>query len=174
MFSQRVEGLRPSPIRSILKVIDRPGMISFAGGLPATDVLPAWSGTVPREMLQYGPSEGDARLRDVVSANLRSLGLDAPADRVLILSGSQQGIDLAAKLFVDPGTTVAVEGLTRGRHRDGDWQAGRPQWGAGRFCNIFEIWDMKIQRLHIYLDPDYAGRDTDRYPWLARELSAAR
>ncbi len=72
------------------------------------------------------------------------------------------------------GTTVAVEGLTRGRHRDGDWQAGRPQWGAGRFCNIFEIWDMKIQRLHIYLDPDYAGRDTDRYPWLARELSAAR
>lgn len=112
MFSQRVEGLRPSPIRSILKVIDRPGMISFAGGLPATDVLPAWSGTVPREMLQYGPSEGDARLRDVVSANLRSLGLDAPADRVLILSGSQQGIDLSAKLFVDPGTTVAVEDPT--------------------------------------------------------------
>ncbi len=52
-----------------------------------------------------------------------------------------------------------------------DWQAGSPQWGAGRFCNIFEIWDFKIQRLHIYLDPDYAGRDTDRYPWLAREVA---
>jgi hypothetical protein len=74
-------------------------------------------------------------------------------------------------LVFSGGTTVAVEGLTRGRHRDGDWQAGTPQWGAGRFCNIFEIWDFKIQRLHIYLDPDYAGRDTDRYSWLAHEVA---
>jgi DNA-binding transcriptional MocR family regulator len=112
MFSQRVENLRPSPIRSILSVIDRPGMVSFAGGLPATDVLPAWSGTISRELLQYGPSEGDDDLRAVVAENLRHLGVDAPMERVLILSGSQQGIDLTAKLFVDPGTTVAVDDPT--------------------------------------------------------------
>ena len=109
MFSQRVAGLRPSPIRSILNVIDRPGMVSFAGGLPATDMLPVWSGAVPSTALQYGPSEGEPELRAVVSEQLRDLGLDAPPERVMILSGSQQGIDLAAKLFVDPGTTVAVE-----------------------------------------------------------------
>ena len=109
MFSHRIEGLRPSPIRAILSVIDRPGMISFAGGLPATESLPEWSGSVSREILQYGPSEGEPALRAVVSAQLRRLGIDAPVERVLILSGSQQGIDLAAKLFVDPGTPVAVE-----------------------------------------------------------------
>lgn len=109
MLSQRIQGLRPSPIRSILNVIDRPGMISFAGGLPAADVLPAWDGAVPPEVLQYGPTEGEAQLRAVVSDQLRALGVDAPPERVMILSGSQQGIDLVAKLFVDPGTPVAVE-----------------------------------------------------------------
>lgn len=112
VFSQRADWLRPSPIRQILSAIDRPGMVSFAGGLPATDALPSWSGTVEAAALQYGPSEGDPDLRAEVSARLRALGLDAPAERVLILSGSQQGIDLVAKLFVDPGTAVAVESPT--------------------------------------------------------------
>lgn len=109
MFSNRIDGLRPSPIRAILSVIDRPGMVSFAGGLPATQSLPRWSGEVSPEALQYGPSEGDPRFRAVVSEQLRGLGIDAPPERVMILSGSQQGIDLVAKLFVDPGTPVAVE-----------------------------------------------------------------
>ncbi|MEZ5209617.1 aminotransferase-like domain-containing protein [Gordonia sp. (in: high G+C Gram-positive bacteria)] len=112
MFSQRIGGLAPSPIRAVLGVIDRPGMVSFAGGLPATSLLPEWSGTVPAELMQYGPSEGEPELRELVSRRLTDLGLDAPAERVMILSGSQQGIDLAAKLFVDPGTPVAVESPT--------------------------------------------------------------
>lgn len=111
-LSRRSADLRPSPIREILAVIDRPGMVSFAGGLPATEALPAWSGTVPAAALQYGPTEGDPALRALVADRLRALGLDAPADRVLILSGSQQGIDLVAKLFVDHGTPVAVESPT--------------------------------------------------------------
>jgi DNA-binding transcriptional MocR family regulator len=112
MFSERIDLLRPSPIRAILNVIDRPGMVSFAGGLPATETLPDWSGSVPRAALQYGPSEGDRDLRAVVSEALCRLGLDAPPERVMILSGSQQGIDLVAKLFVDRGTPVAVESPT--------------------------------------------------------------
>lgn len=71
--------------------------------------------------------------------------------------------------FVFGGSMVACEGLTRGEHKDGPWAAGIPEWGAGRFCNIFEIWDFQIHRLHIYLDPDYAGLDTARYAWLAEQ-----
>ncbi len=64
------------------------------------------------------------------------------------------------------GDTVAVEGETHGQHRDGPWRAGVPDWGAGRWCGVFEVRDDLIQRAFIYLDPDYAGRDTERYPWL--------
>jgi hypothetical protein len=61
---------------------------------------------------------------------------------------------------------VACEGTSEGEHRDGRWRAGVPEHGAGRWCDIFEIRDWKIQRCFIYLDPDYAGKDTARYPWL--------
>jgi hypothetical protein len=62
--------------------------------------------------------------------------------------------------------TIVVEGTSYGRHQDGPWRAGVPEWGAGRWCDVFEIRDWLIQRCFIYLDPDYAGRDVERYPWL--------
>ena len=61
---------------------------------------------------------------------------------------------------------VVVEGTSFGEHKDGPWRAGVPDWGAGRWCDVFEIRDFRIQRCFIYLDPDYAGADTGRYPWL--------
>jgi len=61
---------------------------------------------------------------------------------------------------------LAVEGTSHGEHADGPWRAGVPEWGAGRWCDVFEIRDFLIQRCFIYLDPDYAGKDTARYPWL--------
>jgi ketosteroid isomerase-like protein len=64
------------------------------------------------------------------------------------------------------GDVIVAEGTSHGEHRDGAWRAGVPEWGAGRWCDVFEIRDFKIQRCFIYLDPDYAGRDTERYPWL--------
>lgn len=112
VFSERIDALRPSPIREILSVIDRPGMVSFAGGLPAREMLPDWSGSIPRDALQYGPTEGDPDLRAVISEQLRALGVDAPPERVMTLSGSQQGIDLVAKLFVDRGTPILVKSPT--------------------------------------------------------------
>lgn len=94
-------------------MIDTPGMVSFAGGLPAPETFPAFSlGGVPRGALQYGPTEGDPALRERMACELRSIGLDCTAEQVLILSGSQQGIDLVAKLLVDAGTPVAVESPT--------------------------------------------------------------
>ena len=65
------------------------------------------------------------------------------------------------------GDTLVCEGTSHGEHRAGPWRAGMPEWAAGRFCDVFEIRDFKIQRCFIYLDPDYAGKDTARYPWLA-------
>jgi hypothetical protein len=63
--------------------------------------------------------------------------------------------------------TLVCEGTSHGEHQGGRWRAGVPEWGAGRWCDVFEIRDFKIQRCFIYLDPDYAGADTARYPWLA-------
>ena len=112
-LSRRTDNLVASPIREILAVIGRPGMISFAGGLPAAETFPDFdAGAVPREFLQYGPSEGEPALRERVAAQLCSIGLACPPERILVLSGSQQGIDLAAKLFVDEATPVAVESPT--------------------------------------------------------------
>src|ERR1700691_2080461 len=64
---------------------------------------------------------------------------------------------------------LAVEGTSHGEHADGPWRAGVPEWAAGRWCDVFEIRDWKIQRCFIYLDPDYAAKDTARYPWLKPE-----
>jgi hypothetical protein len=66
------------------------------------------------------------------------------------------------------GDTIVCEGTSHGEHRDGAWRAGVPEWGAGRWCDVFEIRDWLIQRCFIYLDPDYAGKDTARYPWLGK------
>lgn len=71
------------------------------------------------------------------------------------------------KWFMTGSDRFAVEGTSHGLHRDGPWAAGTPDWGAGRWCDTFELRDGKIARLYIYLDPDYAGNDRDRYDWIA-------
>ncbi len=112
-LSARVERLHSSPIRDILAVIDRPGMVSFAGGLPAPDSFPALNlAGMPGSCLQYGPSEGEPALRAQIARDLGQIGLAVGAEQVLILSGSQQGIDLVGKLFIDPGSPVALESPT--------------------------------------------------------------
>lgn len=112
-FSTRTRDLHASPIREILAVVNRPGMISFAGGLPAVESFPQFSlDTMPQHILQYGPSEGEWELRQRIAEDLHERGMNCAAEQILILSGSQQGIDLVAKLFIDPGTTVAVEAPT--------------------------------------------------------------
>jgi hypothetical protein len=63
--------------------------------------------------------------------------------------------------------TFACEGTSYGEHQDGEWRAGITH--AGRWCDVFEVRDSLIQRCFIYLDPDYAGRDTERYPWLSAD-----
>jgi 2-aminoadipate transaminase len=120
-LAQRAERMNPSIIREILKVTERPGIISLAGGLPSPDSFPihAMSEAAarvlrvsPREALQYAASEGYAPLREWVAAELAAHGLAVDASQVLITTGSQQGLDLIGKVLIDAGSTVAVEAPT--------------------------------------------------------------
>lgn len=120
-LARRAERLNPSIIREILKVTERPGIVSLAGGLPAAEGFPVDAmreaaarvlTEAPREALQYAASEGFGPLRDWVAAQLATQGLKVDADQVLITTGSQQGLDLAGKVLLDPGSRVAVESPT--------------------------------------------------------------
>lgn len=113
MFAQRIQFLTSSIIREILAAAQKPGVISFAGGLPAAASFPEvdWS-TLPESFKQYGMSEGEPELREAIAAEARAKGLKCEASQVLVLSGSQQGLDLVAKLFVDPDSSILVESPT--------------------------------------------------------------
>ena len=118
-LARRAERMNPSIIREILKVTERPGIISLAGGLPSADTFPIQAvrdasekvlREAPREALQYAASEGYAPLREWVAAHLAEQhGMRVHADQVLITTGSQQGLDLAAKVLIDAGSRVLVE-----------------------------------------------------------------
>ena len=120
-LARRAERLNPSTIREILKITERPGIVSLAGGLPSADTFPVAAlqeatarvlREQPREALQYAASEGHGPLRDWVAAELATQGLRCDAAQVLITTGSQQGLDLVGKVLIDPGSTVAVESPT--------------------------------------------------------------
>ncbi len=112
-FSERISRLKSSLIREILAAAQRPEVMSFAGGLPAEPMLPKveWA-DMPTSMGQYGMSEGEPALREAIAAEARALGIACDASQVLIVSGSQQTLDLASKLFIDPGTEVLLEAPT--------------------------------------------------------------
>ncbi|PCM47756.1 GntR family transcriptional regulator [Pseudomonas fluorescens] len=112
-FSERVSRLKSSLIREILAAAQRPEVMSFAGGLPAEAMLPKveWS-DMPLALGQYGMSEGEPALREALAAEARALGLACEASQVLVVSGSQQTLDLAAKLYIDKGTEILLEAPT--------------------------------------------------------------
>jgi 2-aminoadipate transaminase len=112
-FSERVSRLKSSLIREILAAAQRPEVMSFAGGLPAEVMLPnvEWD-DMPLSLGQYGMSEGEPALREALAAQARSLGVACEASQVLVVSGSQQTLDLAAKLYIDKGTEILLEAPT--------------------------------------------------------------
>lgn len=120
-FSQRALQLTSSAIREILKVTTRPEVISFAGGLPSPEGFPvaqlqqAFDQVLTirgRSALQYGPTEGYQPLREWVAEYVSRPGSEVSAEEVLIVSGSQQALDMLGKLFIDPGSKVLVESPT--------------------------------------------------------------
>src|SRR5215218_1562835 len=118
-LAARLRGVESSPVREILALTERPGMISFAGGLPAPELFDAagmrsafaavLQDGVAGRSLQYSTTEGDPALRAAVAARLTARGLPTLADELLITSGSQQALTLIATVLLEPGDRVLVE-----------------------------------------------------------------
>jgi 2-aminoadipate transaminase len=117
-FSARAEQLQSSMIREILKVTQRPEVISFAGGLPSPETFPvermraAFDTVLTRSgksALQYGPTDGYLPLREHIAHSLSKNGATIAPDQVLMVSGSQQGLDLLGKVLLDEGSKAVVE-----------------------------------------------------------------
>lgn len=122
-YSTRMNGLNGSATREILKLTAQPEMISFAGGLPAAECLPAeeirliaadvLSGSGAVGALQYGVSEGFMFFREELRGFLADVGVKTDStDNLFVVSGGQQGIDLMCKVFLDKGDVVLVENPT--------------------------------------------------------------
>ena len=139
---------RKALVVEYLKAFDRAGVTSDGGSIlelfaeDARVYFPKWGVATGRE--QIGQMFGD------VGGTLKAI---------------EHHYDEFNWVFTG-GDVLAGEGTSHGEHRDGPWRAGVPEWAAGRWCDVFEIRDFLIQRVFIYLDPDYAGKDVDRYPWL--------
>jgi 2-aminoadipate transaminase len=120
-FSALAEKMQPSPIRELFQMIQRPGMISFAGGLPDPDTFPvkAFASCADvlerdgRTVLQYGASEGYPPLRGAILDMMATrLGYRPQAGEVLVTSGSQQAVDLIGRALLDPGDIVVLDAPT--------------------------------------------------------------
>jgi 2-aminoadipate transaminase len=114
-LSRPAKGMKRSAIREILKLLQKPGMISFAGGLPAPETFPVNDlkeialEVLEKEgafALQYGTTEGDPLLRKMLVDRHNRLGLNIGIENLIITTGSQQALDLIARILIDPGDYV--------------------------------------------------------------------
>jgi len=120
-YSQRARDMKASDVRELLKLLQVPDMISFAGGLPSPETFPVdvireiADGVLSRDggtVLQYGITEGYAPLRESISKRMAGKGMDVSIDNILVVSGSQQVLDLMGKVFIDPRDVVVVSAPT--------------------------------------------------------------
>lgn len=140
-LSQSGKRMKRSAIREILKHLQEPGMISFAGGLPAPETFPVDDlkeiameilETVGPESLQYGTTEGDLLLRKLLVERHNIQGLKIGIENLIITSASQQALDLIAKVFLDPDDYVLC---------------GLPSYLGG--LNAFAVYGAKIQGIGL-------------------------
>lgn len=117
-YADRMEFMKASEIRELLKLTQQPEIISFAGGIPAPELFPVEemkkislevlesNGTVA---LQYGPTEGYNPLREKIAERMKKTKVDAKLEEILITTGSQQGLDFSGKIFINPGDKIICE-----------------------------------------------------------------
>src|SRR3712207_833179 len=118
-FATRTESMKASEIRELLKLAENPNIISFSGGFPAPEFFPTEElkkitnlvlDKYSSVSLQYGASEGYTPLRQVIAKERMSkVNVDCSGDNILITSGSQQGLDFTAKIFINKGDKIVVE-----------------------------------------------------------------
>lgn len=118
-FATRAKSMQASEIRELLKLLDKPDIISFAGGIPDPNLFPREEiAKVSQKILtdparaaialQYSVSEGYLPLREWLAGYMGGLGVKCTADNILITNGSQQALDFIGKLFISPGDSVLV------------------------------------------------------------------
>jgi DNA-binding transcriptional MocR family regulator len=122
-YATRAERMRASEIRELLKLLDKPGIISFAGGIPDPALFPrqealaayaAVLGDAKRaaSALQYSVSEGYLPLRQWIVRHMGTLGVPCEEDNIVVTSGSQQALEFLGRLLLSPGDTALVEAPT--------------------------------------------------------------
>lgn len=173
-FSASAKVMTRSLIRELLKLTRRGGIISFAGGLPDPATFPVEElkqitvdvlTQQPQLALQYGPTEGDVNLKDQLIPWMAKDGIQVTRDQILITVGSQQGLDLAGRVFVDPGDAVIVELPTymAGLQVFRSYRAqmiGVPQDAEGMRTDLLEQTLARLRRegrrpKFIYVVPDF-------------------
>jgi 2-aminoadipate transaminase len=173
-YSKNAKNMKRSEIRELLKLTAKPGIISFAGGLPAPDLFPIdeikeMSRIVMeregKTALQYGPTEGDNRLREELAKMMQKDGVDITSNHLLIVTSSQQGLDLTGKIFVDPGDVVLTSrptyvGAIQAFHSYGAKMIGIDQDAEGTQTALLEAEIEKlaakgIKPKFIYEIPDF-------------------
>jgi 2-aminoadipate transaminase len=116
-YSVNVSDMKRSEIRELLKLTRRPEIISFAGGLPSPETFPVEEiAELSRDLilreghwaLQYGPTEGDARLKEQIIRFMAKDGMKLEPENLLIVSASQQALDMTARLFLNRGDAVML------------------------------------------------------------------
>ena len=118
IFATRTGRMKASEIRELLKLLDQPGILSFAGGIPDPKLFPSeeFAAAMADIMahgsaiaLQYSVSEGYLPLRKWLAGQMTRIGVPCDAEHILITSGSQQALDYLGKLFLSPGETALVK-----------------------------------------------------------------
>ncbi|HEY42814.1 MAG TPA: PLP-dependent aminotransferase family protein [Anaerolineae bacterium] len=161
-LAKRTHGMKSSVIRELLKVTLQPDMISFAGGLPAPDLFPlrefeeACQYVLQHQgevALQYGPTEGYSPLKEFLAEKMSKYGILVELENILITNGSQQGLDLIGKVFVDPEACVICSRPT--------YLGALQAWDAyeARYCTVpLDDEGMCIDELPAILDADHHHR----------------
>ncbi len=117
-YALRLRRMQSSVVRELLKLTQRPELISFAGGLPAPEVFPVEQfrqaservlSQFGPEALQYSTTEGCARLREMIARHTARYGIVVRPENILITSGSQQALDLLGRVFINAGDRIALE-----------------------------------------------------------------
>ena len=184
ILAQRTGRMKASEIRELLKLLDQPDILSFAGGIPDPALFPAQAfaaamaealtGPGAGAALQYSVSEGYRPLREWIAAHMGTLGIACAPDQVLITSGSQQALDYLGKLMLDPGDTALVT-----------WPAYLGALGAfnayqPRYARLDPLGNRDAQALardaaeaggrvkFAYLSPDFANPTGETMPLPAR------
>ena len=120
-YAQRTQRMTSSIIREILKITQQPEVISFAGGMPASEFFLAREveeacryilGNEAQKALQYGVTEGYPPLKAYLVGKMRKYGIVVEEDNILITNGSQQALDLVGRIFIDSGDVVLTEAPT--------------------------------------------------------------